>query len=170
MNMRSFVLGAEQEGFFRVPVLEPVECLVGDDLGGVSGYPAFPFGRKKGRVEIGSLSSFAGENFPVLEFVGRVTFQMPFSDQSGLVTGFSQFPGINPLFAIPFCAVADYSVCLTVFAGQDGRPTWATDRIDVEGAGENGAFVGYPVEVGSFVDRAGVSPDRSQSVVVAEQK
>ena len=170
MNMRSFVLGAEQEGFFRVPVLEPVECLVGDDLGGVSGYPAFPFGRKKGRVEIGSLSSFARENFPVLEFVGRVAFEMPFSDQSGLVTGFSKFPGINPLLAIPFCTVADHSVCLAVFASKDGRPTWATDRIDVEGVGENGAFVGNAVKAGCFVDRAGVSPNGTQSVVVAEQK
>ena len=170
MNMRSFVLGAEQEGFFRVPVFEPVECLVGDDLGGVPGYPAFPFGRKKGRVEIGSLSTFAGKNFPMLELIGGVAFEVPFSDQSGLVSGLPKFPGVNPLLTIPLGAVSDHPVGFAVFARQDGRPARTTDRVDVEGMGEEGAFFCDAVEVGGLVNRSGVGSDCAQGMIVAEQE
>ncbi len=104
----------------------------------------------------------------MLELIGGVAFEVPFPDQTGLVSRFAKFPGIDPLLAIPFGAVPDHSVGFAVFAGQNGRPARATDRVDVEGVGEERPFLGNPVEVWGLVDRSGVRSDGAQGMIVAK--
>ena len=104
----------------------------------------------------------------MLEFIGGVAFEVPFPDQTGLVSRFAKFPGIDPLLAVPLGAVSDHSVGFAVLAGQNGRPARATDRIDVEGMGEERPFLGNPVEVWGLVDRSGVRSDGAQGMIVAK--
>ena len=72
--------------------------------------------------------------------------------------------------AVPLGAVSDHPVYFAVFARQDGRPARTTDRVDVEGMGEDGTFLCDAVKVGGLVDRSGVGSDGAQGMIVAEQE
>ena len=66
------------------------------------------------------------------------------------------------------CARFDDSVGFAALAGRNGRSARATDRIDVEGMGEERPFLGNPVEVGGLVGRSCVRSDGAQGMIVAE--
>ena len=170
MDVGNLVLGAQQKGLFTVSLFQPNERFVGDDLGGMPVHLRFSFGGKKSGVEIGTLSALTGKNFPRLEFVRRVTLKVPLTNQAGLVSGFSKFPGIHPLAAVPLGRVSDDTIGLAVLAGEDGGPTGAADGIDIEGMSEEGAFLCDPVEVWGLVDRTGVGPDGAQGMIIAKEK
>ena len=170
MDVGNFVLGAKQERLFAVSLFQPIKSFVGDDLGGVPVYLRFSFRGKKSGVVIGTLSALTGKNFPRLEFVRGVTLEVPLTDQTGLVAGFSKFPGIHPLAAIPLGRVSYDTIGLAVLTGEDGCPTGATDGIDIEGMSEEGTFLGDPVEVWGLVDRTGVGPDGAQGMIIAKEK
>ena len=133
-------------------------------------YFRFSFRGKKSGVEIGTLPALTGKNFPRLEFVRRVTLEVPLTNQTGLVAGFSECPGIHPLAAVPLGRVSGDTIGLAVFAGENGSSTGATDGIDIEGMSEEGAFLCYPVEVWGLVDRTGVGPDGAQCMIITEEK
>ena len=170
MDVGNFVLGAKQEGLFAVSLFQPIKSFVGDNLGGMPVHFRFSSGGKKSGVEIGTLSALTGKNFPRLEFVRGVTLEMPLTDQTGLVAGFSECPGIHPLAAIPLGRVSYDTIGLAVLTGEDGCPTGAADGIDVEGMSEEGAFLGNPVEVWGLVDRTGIGPDGPQGMIITEEK
>ena len=170
MDVGNFVLGAKQEGLFAVSLFQPIKSFVGDNLGGMPVHFRFSFGGKKSGVEIGTLSALTGKNFPRLEFVRRVTLEVPLPDHAGLVAGFSKFPWIHPLTTVPLGRVSDDTIGLAVLAGEDGGSTGAADGIDVEGMSEEGAFLCDPVEVWGLVDRTRVGPDGAQGMIIAKEK
>ena len=125
--MGDLVLGAQQEGLFAIAFFQPIEGFVGDDFGGVPSYLGFSLRGQKRGVEVGTLSAFAGKNFPSLKFVRWVAFEVPLADQPSLVAGFSEFPGVYPLATVPLRGVSDYTICETVLSGEDGGPTGTAD-------------------------------------------
>ena len=157
--MRNLVLGTEQEGLLAVSFFQPMEGFVGDDLGRVPVYFGFSIRGKKSGVEIGTLSALTGKNFPRLEFVRRVALKVPLTDQPGFVAGFSKFPGVHPLAAVPLGRVSDDAIGLAVLAAENGGPTGTADGIDIEGMSEKSPFFRDPVEVWGLVDRTGVGSD-----------
>ena len=96
-------------------------------MGGVPSYLGFSLRGQKHGVEVGTLSAFAGKNFPSLKFVRWVAFEVPLADQPSLVAGFSKFPGVYPLATVPLRGVSDYTICETVLSGEDGGPTGTAD-------------------------------------------
>ena len=170
MNVGNFVLGAQQKRLFSVSLFQPIESFVGDDLGRVPVYFGFSIRGKKSGVEIGTLSALTGKNFPRLEFVRRVTLEVPLTDQAGLVAGFSKFPGVHPLAAVPLGRVSDDAIGLAVLAAENGGPTGTADGIDIEGMSEKSPFFRDPVEVWGLVDRTRVGPDGAQGMIIAKEK
>ena len=170
MNVGNFVLGTQQKRLFWVSLFQPIKSFVGDYLGGVPVYFRLSYRGKKSGVVIGTLSALTGKNFPRLEFVCGVTLEVPLTDQTGLVAGFSECPRIHPLATVPLGRVSGDTIGLAVFAGEDGGSTGAADGIDVEGMSKEGAFPGDPVEAWGLVDRTGVGPDGAQGMIITEEK
>ena len=130
-----------RKGFRCVPLLQPVEGLVGCDIRLVTcdlGWAgeAVVFG-----IIIGPVASIAGKNFPMLKLIGGVALDVPLADQCGLVSGLAQFARIGPLFGIPSGAVAQDAIGRAVFTGHKRGAARAANRVAYEGAGEEGALM-----------------------------
>ena len=104
----------------------------------------------------------------MLELIGWITLQVPLADDSGLIPSLAQFAGVDPLFAVPFGAVAQDAVGSAVFTSQNGSSARAADRVADKRAGEDRALVRDSVEVRRLVDGAVIGPDSAQCVIVAE--
>ena len=92
--MGCLVLAHEEEGFFRIAIVEPLDGLVGGDVGAVAGELLFAAVHlKEDGIVVAALS---GENFPVVEPY-RIRNEMPFSKHRGVVACSLQCFGDRPL-------------------------------------------------------------------------
>lgn len=165
--MRRLVLVHQEEGFAVVPFfLQPLESLVGDDIGRVAGVMHLAVGGVHPRVVVRAL---ALQHMPVVES-GRRGAEMPFSDNGRLVTGSLEQLGHRLLVGIELIAVATKAVQVTVLAGENHGPRWPADGVGDEAAVESHAFVGQPVDIGRLVAIAPVAAHRLIGVVIAHDK
>lgn len=122
--VRGLVLDQQGEGLVRVALVQPVERQVGDDVGDVSGVPAFAVPGQEDRVVVDTV---LGEDLPVVEAdrvaLGAVA-QVPLADDGCLVPRRLQHLGEGRLAGVellPGLFQRGHSVDVAVCAGEQGR-------------------------------------------------
>ncbi len=147
--VRCFVLEHEDEGFvFIAFVVEPIQCEVCDDVGGV----ALDF---DGRAVVDHawvvVESLADQDVPVVK-AGGVGFEVPLADHGGVVAGVFEEFDEGLLAAVEGVFVGVEAVAVAVFPGEDGGSAGSADGVGDQAVVEAHALVGDAVDVGCLVD------------------
>lgn len=164
------VVDQQAEGFVAVAVLQPVDGVVGDDIGHVT-LLADEFGmlfRAELRIVVGALPV---EYLVVVETL-RHAPEMPFAKDCRLVSGLLQEFREGHLVGVESGRPAqfDLSVLVAVLARQQRGAAGRRDRIFDIGTREENAAGRKPVDVGGrseFRHRTAVSADRLVRMVIA---
>ena len=166
------VAEVEEEGLLAAPVLEPLDGLVGEDVGVVAlELLAAPVDVELW-IEVGALALEAN---PVVEagsgFV-VVVAHVPFADEGGAVAVLLEVLGEEDGALGNRALVVDHAMVVHVLAGQDGGAARGAEGSGDEGVGEVGAFPRETVEGGSFQPLGGVlmKSHEVEAVIVAEDE
>ena len=145
------VLAHQQEGLvLGAVVLQPVERLVGDEIGAVA------FGTLLGAVHFEEVrvvvTALVGKDFPEIE-AGGLAAEVPFADDRGLIAGALQGFGEGGLFAVEVAVVVvEEAVDVGVLAGEDAGAGRSADGVGAIRAFENGSLFREAVDVRSGRD------------------
>ena len=165
--MRSLVLAHQHEGFVRVAfLLEPLEAEVGDDVRSVSDVLDRLAVLFHARVVIGTLTV---ENFITVESRG-VGFQVPLSDQGGLVACLAKDLGEGHLRAIEDVPVGHLSVVKGMATGKNNCPGGGADRIGDVATLEGHSLLRDAVEVGGLNQFRPVGADGMGGMVIGKDE
>ena len=168
-TMRRLVLDHGEEGFGLVPLLQPFQRTLGDDVRHVARLLDVLAHADHGRVVVDAL---AGKDLPMVE-TRRVAHQVPLAEDGRLVAGFLQElwkGGLRPVEAA--VRVVGKAVQMGILSGQHRGPAGAADGVRHEAAVEAHAFLGDAVEVGRVeqLPRITVGADGLVGVVVREDE
>ena len=168
------VLAHEQEGLVLPAAVEPLQGVVGDEVGDV----ALVMHLAAGAQEVGIvIIALARQNLPVVE-TGRIAHQVPLADERGLIARAPQRLGEGPLRTVErLPLVGREAVDVAVLAGKDGGAAGSADGVATEALFEQAALARQPVNVRRQVVFAAegaeppvVGADGLQGMVVAEDE
>lgn len=121
--VRGLVLAHEEKRLLGVSLLQPSQCLVGDDVGRVAGVLDGFAVCQQARVVVLALSS---QDFIVIES-SRCGFEMPLPDNCRLVASPTQQFGDGLLGTIENLPVRHLTIEVGIFPGEDDRSRWGAD-------------------------------------------
>ena len=168
--VRRLVVAHQEEGARRIARVQPLQALVGDDVGDV----ARALHRATGLVEDGvEVVALPGHDRPVVEArraVRRPLAQVPLADDGGLVAGRAQVLGDVGQAVVDAVVQRHDAVDVVVGAGQDGRAAGRADRVADVAVVQAHALGRDAVDVRRAVDAVAVAADRARGVVVGHDE
>jgi len=169
--VRCLVMTKDRERTVGVAVIDPVDGVVGDQVGDVSAplnHDAVGF-EHDGIVIV----TLAGQHPPVVKSGGvcaSAVSQMPLANHGGLPAVVLELLGKRPQAVVEGSGERGHTVDVVVRARQDGGATWGTDRVGAERRIQTDALGSNAVQVGCLVDAAAIRRDRVSGVIVAHDE
>ena len=168
--VRRLVVTHQEERLVRIAGLEPVEALVGDDVGGVArNLDLFAHLDHVG-IEILALPRQHRPEIEPARLMRLALAQVPFADQRCLVAAGAQMLGDIGSAVVDRSRQRGDIVDVIIGTGEDCRTARRADRVGDIAMVQPHAFDGNPVEIGRRVDACPVATDCLGCVVIGHDE
>ena len=168
--VRRFVVAHQHERPGCVTGFEPVQRLVGDDVGDIARVADRPAGFVEHRVVVVALAGHYGPVVKACGLMRRAFAQVPFAENGGLVAAAAQVLGYVGQPVVDAVGQRHDAVHMVVGAGQNRRATGGADGVADIAVVHPHALLGQAVDVGGLVDAMPVTADGLGRMVVGHDE